>query len=544
MAAIDRKTIAGGVPGIELMERAGTAMTEVLLEMLSEGHGHDHGGAHACGHDHGEDEHPSVVILCGKGNNGGDGLVMARLLAEEGCRVTVMLLSKPTNFSSDAMANFDLLPEEVDTIDADPADWPAEFTALAADCDVVVDAIFGTGITPPLRGPHADLIRAVNDSGIKCLAVDIPSGVSGDDGQVDPVAVGADVTVTVGQPKLGLLLAPGRDFAGEIEVVDVGFSEEICEQHSDDVHWLTRRDYLDLLPPRPGTIHKYSSGTVGILAGSRAFGGAAHLAGMGALRSGAGLVTVAVPGCLETATRVLLPEALTRVLPETDSGTIAPLEDAALEEFIAGQRALAVGPGMGADAATDAWLTTWLAATDLPLVLDADGLGAFGRTGTEPSFGTDQVVFTPHPGELARLVGKTSAEVEAEKLELVPELAARWNVVLMLKGSPSVIGAPDGRLFINASGDDALARGGSGDVLTGLIGGLLAQGMTALDAALLGAYVHGLAGTRAAEGTSTRGVLVREVAAALGPIFEALEKEASTVADLRERIWPMEGGSD
>ena len=170
-------------------------------------------------------------------------------------------------------------------------------------------------------------------------------------------------------------------------------------------------------------------------------------------------------------------------------------------------------------------------------------VGGADRTGAEPAFATDQVVLTPHAGELARMLGKTSAEVEADKLELVPELAARWNVVLMLKGSPSVIGAPDGRLFINASGDDALARGGSGDVLTGLIGGLLAQGMTALDAALLGAYVHGLAGTRAAEGQSTRGVLVREVAAALGPVFEALEKEASTVADLRERIWPVEGSS-
>jgi len=533
MAAIDRETIEGGVSGLELMERAGTAMTEVLLEMLSEGHDHDH--------DHAEgDEAPAVVILCGKGNNGGDGLVMARLLAEEGCRVAVMLLARPTELAPDAMTNFDLLPEEVDTVTADPADWPAEFAVLAADCDVVVDAIFGTGITPPLRGPYVDLIRAVNDTGVRCLAVDIPSGVSGDDGRVDPVAVGADLTVTVGLPKRGLLLAPGRDFAGDIEVVDIGFPEEICDRHSDDVHWLPRRDYLDLLPPRPGTIHKYRSGTVCVLAGSRAFGGAAHLAGMGALRSGAGLVSVAVPGCLETATRVLLPEALTRVLPETGSGTVAPLAEPAAEELVAGQRALAVGPGLGTDPATDEWLTDWLAGLDRPLVLDADGLGAFARLGREPSFASGEVVLTPHPGELARLVGLTSAEVEEDKFRLVPELAARWNVVLMLKGSPSIVGAPDGRVFLNASGDDALARGGSGDVLTGLIGGLLAQGLTALDAALLGAYVHGLAGTRAAEGRSTRGVLVREVADAIGPVFETLEKEASGIADLRERIWPLE----
>lgn len=538
MVAIDRETIATGIPGLELMERAGAAMTDVLLEMLAEGQEHD--AAHACGHDHGPEASPSVVVLCGKGNNGGDGLVMARLLAEEDVRVTVMLLSKPTNLAPDAMTNFDLLPEEVETIDADPADWPEVFAGLAADCDVVVDAVFGTGITPPLRGPHADLFRAVNDAGVRCLAVDIPSGVGGDDGSVDPVAIGADVTVTVGLPKRGLLLAPGRDFTGDIEVVDIGFPEDICARHTDDVHWLPRRDYLDLIPPRPGTTHKYRSGTVCILAGSRAYGGAAHLAGMGALRSGAGLVSLAVPACLETATRVLLPEALTRVLPETETGTIAPLDPAAADDLAEGQRALAVGPGLDTDPETDAWLTGWLRGLDRPMVLDADGLGAFARTGTEPTFASGNVVLTPHPGELAALVGRTSSEVEAERFELVPELAARWNVVLMLKGSPSIIAAPDGRVFLNASGDDALARGGSGDVLTGLVGGLLAQGMTALDAALLGAYVHGLAGTRAAEVASTRGVLVREVAAAIGPVFEALEKEASTIAILRERIWPLE----
>jgi len=538
MAAIDRETIDGGLPGIELMERAGIAMTEILLDMLADGtdHHHDCGHAH-----HGEDDSPSILILCGKGNNGGDGLVIARLLSEEGCGVTVMLLARPTELSPDAQTNFDLLPDEVQMVAADPAHWPSLFVEHAEEVDVVVDAIFGTGIAPPLRGPHVDLIRAVNDSGVKCLAVDIPSGVCGDDGRVDPVAVGADVTVTVGMPKRGLLLAPGRDFAGEIEVVDIGFPEETCEKHSDEVHWFSRREYLDLLPSRPGTTHKYRSGTLAVLAGSRAFGGAAHLAGMGALRSGAGLVTLGVPGCLETATRVLLPEAVTMVLPETDSGTVAPLEEAAANELVSGQSALAVGPGLGSDPATDGWLTGWLKNLGLPLVLDADGLGAFARTGVEMSLGSDQAILTPHAGELARLVGLTSAEVEEQKFTLVPELATRWNVVLMLKGSPSVIGVPDGRLFINASGDDALARGGSGDVLTGLIGGLLAQGMTALDAALLGAYLHGLAGTRAANGMSTRGVLVREIASAIGPVFEALEKEASTIAHLRERIWPLVG---
>ncbi len=425
-----------------------------------------------------------------------------------------------------------------------PENWAEAFVELAETADMVVDGILGTGIVLPLRGPYIDLIRNINDAGVPCLALDIPSGVSGDDGRVDPVAVAADMTVTVGLPKRGLLLAPGRDFAGDIEVVDIGFPEEICEAHTPDVHWLPRREYLGLLPSRFSVSHKYKFGTLLVLAGSRAFGGAAVLAGMGALRSGVGLVSLVVPRGLETATRVTLPEVLTNAVPETDGGTIAPLEAAVYEALVDGVRALAVGPGLGDNPDTDNWLCDQLAGQDIPLVLDADGLNAFARLGREPVFGTPNVVLTPHAGELARLVGLSSAEVEQRRFELVAECAARWNVVLMLKGAPSLIAAPDGRVFINASGDDALARAGSGDVLTGLVGGLLAQGLAALDAALLGAYLHGLAGTAAALGMGTRSVLVREVASGIGPVFEEMEKEASAVAELRERIWPVNPGND
>jgi NAD(P)H-hydrate epimerase len=369
--------------------------------------------------------------------------------------------------------------------------------------------------------------------------LDVPSGVSGDDGRVDPVAVAADMTVTVGLPKLGLLLAPGRDFSGDIEVVDIGFPDDICQKHAGDLNWLPREDYLAMLPPRPGTTHKYRTGRMLVVAGSRDYGGAAHLAGLGALRSGAGLVVMAVPLCLETATRIILPEAVTRAVAETDAGTIAPLSNPVMDNMIENQRALAVGPGLGADPATDSWIVDLVKNLDLPMVVDADALSAFARTGYEPAFGSGQVVLTPHAGELARMTGMTSAEVESRRLELTGELAARWNVVLMLKGSPSLIGAPDGRVFINPTGDDALARGGSGDVLTGLVGGLLAQGLGALEAALLGAYLHGQAGTVAARGRSNRSVLVREIAAAIGPVFEEMEKEASATFSLREKIWPV-----
>jgi hydroxyethylthiazole kinase-like uncharacterized protein yjeF len=535
MAAIDRETIAGGVPGLELMERAGSAMTEVLWEFL-ESLDHDHHGGH---------EQPAearVLIVCGKGNNGGDGLVMARLLHEDGALVTVMMLSGRGDLSPDAGVNFDRLPEGVSVVHAGRRQWADTLTDLVEQSDVVVDAIFGTGINPPLRGEHADLIRALNDAGVPTVAVDIPSGVSGDTGQVDPVAVAADLTVTVGLPKLGLLMRPGRDFSGDLVVVDIGFPEEICRAHTGQLHWLAEEGYLPLLPPRSTESHKYSCGTALIVAGSRAYGGAAHLAALGALRSGAGLVTAAVPRCLETASRVGLPEALIAILGETPSGTIEPPADEVWRRLLARQKALGVGPGLGADEATDRWVVDMLAELDLPVVVDADALNAFARMGREPHFASGQVVLTPHAGELARLAGLTAAEVERQKLELVPELAARWQVILLLKGPTALIGTPDGRLYFNTTGDDALARGGSGDVLTGLVAGLMAQGLDALDASLLGSFLHGKAGTLAAEGRSTRSVLVREIAAAIGPVFDQMEKAASGSAELRERIWPVTRG--
>ena len=547
MAEIDRATIAAGVPAIELMERAGEAMAEAVLDFLQErgeeqGQGHVHGPG--CGHDvaggdGAEGRETGVLIICGKGNNGGDGLVVARLLAENDLPVSVMLLAQPTELSPDSQTNFELLPDEVQVFIPEPEAWPEAFSELAETADMVVDAILGTGIVPPLSGPYIDLIRNINDAGIPCLALDIPSGVSGDDGSVDPVAVAADTTVTVGLPKRGLLLSPGRDFAGEIEVVDIGFAEEICEAFTPNVHWLPRHEYLGLLPTRTSLSHKYKFGTLLLVAGSRAFGGAATLAGMGGLRSGAGLVSLVVPRGLETAMRVSLPEVLTNAVPETDNGTIAPLAEPVYAALSEGRQALAVGPGLGGDPETDRWVCDLMAANDRPVVLDADGLNAFARLDRRPLFGTREVILTPHAGEFARLLGKTAAEVEADRFDLVAQYAARWNVVLMLKGAPSLIAAPDGRVYINASGDDALAHAGSGDVLTGLLGGLLAQGLSALDAALLGAYLHGLAGTAAARGMSTRSVLVREVATAIGPVFEEMEKEASAAAELRERIWPV-----
>ncbi len=539
MTRIDKDTIASGIPGEVLMERAGTAMSELLLDFLDDldDHGHGHG---QCGGCHSEAEAgPEVLVLCGRGNNGGDGLVVARLLAENEVRVKVLLLAGGNALSGDSGLNLSRLPGTVEVLDPPADQWLPVLAELLEDTDLLVDAMFGTGIKTPLGVEYVDLIRAMNDSGLPCVALDIPSGVSGNDGSADPVAVAADMTITVGLPKLGLLLPPGRDFSGDIEVVDIGFSAEICDQNAMDLHWLSRSEYLAMLPPRRSDSHKYECGSLLAVGGSRKYGGAAHLMGLGALRSGAGMITLGIPAGQEAAIRAGLPEIILVSLAESGAGTIAPVPDLVLSELMDRKQAVAVGPGLGADPETDAWVVDFVRGLEQPAVLDADGLGAFARTGSQPGCGPGGAVFTPHAGELARLTGLTTEEVCTRRMELVPELAAAWGVVLMLKGSPSLIAAPNGMLFVNPSGDDSLARGGSGDVLTGLIGGLLAQGLDPLQAALLGAYLHGRAGTLAAEGRSSRSVLVTEIAGAIGPIFESMEKEASAEAELRELIWPI-----
>ncbi len=506
MAAIDRETIDGGVPGIELMERAGREIVRRLLDVF------------------GELAPPArVAVCCGKGNNGGDGLVMARLLHGLGFEVAVLLLDLPEDISPHARENLERLPRAIEQATAPQERWAERWLEICAGAELAVDAVFGTGIRPPVRGAYVNLFRAFQELPCSILSVDIPSGVCGDTGRVDPVAVRADATITVGLPKLGLLLPPGRDHAGELSVVDIGFADEVIARHAPDRHWLPDADYARLLPRRSSDVHKYRCGTMLIVAGSRSFGGAAVLTGLGGLRSGTGLVTVAVPEPLEIPTRCSLPEALVAALPATDAGTFAPLAPDRLAGLLERKHAVACGPGLGADPVTDRWIVDWLRGLELPLVLDADGLSAFGRLSVVPRFAAEQVVLTPHAGELSRLCGLKPAEVEKQRLELTCELAARWGVTLLLKGSPTTIADPGGALVVNAAGNDALAHGGTGDVLTGLIGGLLAQGLPARDAAVLGAFLHGKAGEICSLTGSRRSVLAHEVAGALGEAYADLE---------------------
>ncbi len=507
MAAIDRDTIASGVPALELMERAGREMLHALMDALP------------------MLEPPAPIALCcGKGNNGGDGLVLARLLDQLGFEVSVLLLAPPDDLSADAAMNCSRLPETVEVIIPMREDWVDIWLRLQADCDVVIDAVFGTGVRPPIQGEYVDLFHAFDRRLATVVSLDVPSGVSGDDGHVDPVAVQADHTITVGLPKLGLFVPPGRDHTGAVSVVDIGFPDEICERHTDDHHILWPVDVAELLPVRPGDTHKYQSGTCLVLAGSQRFGGAALLAGLGALRSGAGLVTLGLPSCHVSAALGQVTEALVTGLETDASGCLCPMEKTAFDDLITRQTAWTVGPGLGAAPETDAFIIETLARVSLPVVVDADGLSAFVRSETKPCFASSEVVLTPHHGELARLAGITNEELTARRFEIVPELAQRWGVTLVAKGAPTLVADASGTVYVNGTGHDALAHGGTGDVLAGLIGGLLAQGLNGIDAAALGCWLHGRAGEIVAELAGTRrGVLARDVAGEIPSAFAELE---------------------
>ncbi len=496
--AADRRTIELGTPGLELMERAGRGIAAEILGPLR---------ARAA---------RGVVVVAGRGNNGGDGFVVARLLAAAGFRVEAWLLGPRERVTGDARANLDRwLASGGRVEELGEAQGPAALAARLRSAGVVVDAVFGTGLNAEIRGPAARVIEAIalarrpsremagSGSSPVVLSVDLPSGLDGDTGEPWGTAVSADVTVTLGGTKLGLLLPAARAHVGRLVEVDIGLAPEALAAIEPLARAATLEMARALLPARPVSGHKGSHGHVVVVAGSDGKAGAAALAGRAAIRGGSGLVTIATPAAVRDLVAGLLPEAMTEAWPAAGVD-FGPLLD--------GRDAVVCGPGLGREAAAASVARRLASAVALPLVLDADGLNAFAGEPEALRSAPAARVLTPHPGEMARLAGVSVADVQADRLGAARAMAGRSGAVVVLKGAGTVVAHPDGRACVNTTGGAVLGTGGTGDVLAGLVGALLAQGVEAFSAARLGVFLHGLAGDRVAGRIGDAGLLASELA--------------------------------
>jgi NAD(P)H-hydrate epimerase len=496
MRAIDRAAIEGcGVPGIELMERAGAAVARLVHPFLGSG--------------------GRVLVLAGAGNNGGDGYVVARRLRAEGVEARVAALAPRARLAGDALRAREAAEAGGVPID----DAPASGALEARAGDVVVDALLGTGLSRAPEGAFAEAIErvaALRSAGAKVVAVDVPSGLSADTGRPLGSCVRADATVTFAFQKRGLVLHPGAELAGQVVVADIGIPPEAAARVPVGCELLTEDAARALVPPRSPEAHKGDAGRVLVVAGSPGKTGAAHLALLGALRGGAGLVTLAAREEVLPYALAGRPEAMS--LPLLARG---PLGDADLEPLLAAAAAadaVVVGPGIPRGPETARLLRAFLERARLPAVLDADALNALAERGGPAALGAPAVL-TPHPGEMARLTRLSIGEVQADRIALAARCARSWGCVVVLKGARTVVADPDGPPAIVPTGNPGMATGGTGDVLAGLTGALLAGGLAPRDAGRAAAFVHGAAGDLARDRRGERGLLAGDLADELGAVW-------------------------
>lgn len=488
-AALDRASRERGVPVEALMENAGRAVARAAARVAGGRYGR------------------RAVVVCGKGNNGGDGLVAARHLSRWGMGVSVVLAADSAEFRGPAATNLERLGETLARVE------PFSRARLSRELDrahVAIDSIFGTGFRGRPEGSFAQAIELINAASPPVVAVDVPSGVSGETGTVEGIAVSAHVTVTFGGLKPGLLLHPGAGLAGRVLVADIGFPPGLVRG---DLWAVEEADVRAMLPSRPADAHKRSSGVVLVIGGSRGMPGAAILMARAAYRAGAGLVTVAVPEGILPVVQSAAVEATALPLPQTGEGTVARAALDLVAERLESFDAVALGPGLSTQDETAGFGRGLVRASPVPLVVDADALNAFAGRAGELADRRAEAVLTPHAGELARLAGVSSPEAAADRIGHARKLAAETGAVVLAKGNPTVVAAPGGEARLNPTGGPALATGGTGDVLTGAIAALLARGLPGLDAATAAAYVHGLAGDMAGQdlgaGTTASDVLAR-----------------------------------
>jgi hydroxyethylthiazole kinase-like uncharacterized protein yjeF len=506
MRASDRWAIEQqGVPALDLMERAGAGVARAVEHIAPDG---------------------PVTVVCGKGNNGGDGLVTARLLREAARDVTVVCIAPAGELSPDARENLERLPGEppvmLDSLSRSAPEALAQRAARTQEGSAagpagpaaIVDALLGTGFEGAPRGPAADAIEAINANGAPVVSVDVPSGVDASTGTVSGVAVRAAATVTFHAPKPGLWINPGKSHAGEIETLDIGIPRGAPA--AETAVGLIKPSILGEAPLRQPGSTKFTSGHVLVAGGSRDLSGAPRMAAHASMRTGAGYVTACVPASLQAIIATAAPpELMTRGLPD-DEGALLGDGAGAVLELAARGGALVLGPGLGRSEGAGEFARELARSAELPLVLDADGLGAYAGRAGELAARRAATVLTPHAGELARLLEIEYEEVDRERLRHVRAVSEQTHAVVVLKGDDSLIAEPGGQVAVSPGGSPALATAGTGDVLSGVIAAFLAQGMDAFAAAAAGVWLHVLAGREAARRQGApEGVIAGDVIAAL-----------------------------
>jgi NAD(P)H-hydrate epimerase len=503
MREIDRVTIEEiGIPSLVLMERAGLSVVKRIKERFSPDR--------------------QVVVISGSGNNGGDGLVVARNLFNEGWDVVVYLISPLQRLSKDCMSQFRICEKIALNVRIDRIPQKRELKDR-----IVVDAILGTGLNKPVREGIAEVIERINSVQTTVVAVDVPSGISSDTGEVMGCAVRADITVTFGLPKLGHLLYPGRSYTGELFVEDIGFPPYLLNSDRIKNELIQKGLVKDMLPLREPDAHKGTFGHVLVVGGSVGKTGAVMLTARASLKTGAGLVTIATAQKALTSIQVL--EEMTLPLSDTDSGAIS---NEAIEEVVdflhKKADVMAIGPGLGRDPTTLDSVIEVLRTTPVPAVVDADALYALSVMGKERLYRflnneiRSPLILTPHPAEMGRILGLSPKEVNTRRIELAREFSSETGMYLVLKGAPTVVAEPGGYCYINTTGSSALATAGSGDVLTGIIAGLIAQGLPPIDASLAGVYIHGLAGDIGSERLTEFSLTAGEIITYLPDAFKML----------------------
>ena len=515
MQEADRRTIEEiGLPGAVLMENAAQGAVQVLLEEVEDLAGME------------------VAAFCGRGNNGGDGLAMARILVNKGVRARAYLFCRGEDLKGDAALNLAVAQAcGVEVVEVPDQETLDQLVPELTRHQLYLDALLGTGLNSPVRGRYARAIELLNSLERPVLAVDVPSGLSADTGVPLGLAVRARWTATFGLVKLGLMLDSG-EYVGDLFWVDISIPPAVVADLQ--INQVLLEDYAAaaFLPPRPPGAHKGSFGHLVVVGGSPGMSGAPCLAAQAGLRAGAGLVTACLPRDLNPVAEVKLGAVMSQPLPQTSEGSLSEQALPVLLDLMAGRQALVLGPGLSRHHQSAELARELAARVEAPLVIDADGLNALAGRLEGFGFASSQVVLTPHPGEAARLLGCDTAAILADRPAAARELARLSGRVAVLKGARSLIASPQGDLWVNPTGNVLLASGGSGDVLSGLIGGLMAQGLDALTAACAGVYLHGLAADLAAGDYGSRGLAAEELVDWLPRAFKQLEDRREPAGSL------------